>query len=160
MRGSHGVGRIRDKARSSRSTPTDAEQRLWSRLRSRQVDGFKFVRQCAIGPYFADFVCREAMLVVEVDGGQHAESASDGRRTRYLTDAGYAVLRFWNNEVLGNTDGVVRALWLTLQSGPSPDLRFAPATLSPEGRRQRGADAATTRQRCRITADLPRLLKD
>jgi len=98
------------------------------------VAGLKFVRQYAIGPYFADFVCREAMLVVELDGGQHADSQHDDRRTAFINSQGYAVLRFWNNDVLSNTDGVLDALLRTLTSGPSPDLRFAPATLSPAGR--------------------------
>jgi very-short-patch-repair endonuclease len=134
VRGSHGDPKIRDRARSLRSAPSDAEQRLWSRLRDRRLEGLKFVRQYAIGPYFADFVCRDAMLVIELDGGQHAESAHDERRTKYLNQKGYSVLRFWNNEVLGDTDGVLDALLRTLRNGPSPDWRFAPATLSPEGR--------------------------
>jgi len=107
---------------------------MWSRLRDRRLDGFKFVRQYAIGPYFADFVCRDAMLVVELDGGQHADSARDERRTKYLNEQGFSVLRFWNTDVLSNTDGVVEALTLTLRDCPSPDWRFAPATLSPKGR--------------------------
>lgn len=74
------------------------------------------------------------MLVVEVGGGQHAELQGDVRRTRYLNEQGYSVLRFWNHDVLGNTDGVLEALLLALGNCPSPDLRFAPATLSPEGR--------------------------
>jgi very-short-patch-repair endonuclease len=79
-------------------------------------------------------MCRDAMLIVEVDGGQHSVSASDARRTRYLNEQGFSVLRFWNNEVLDNTDGVLQALLLTLRNHPSPDWRFARATLSPEGR--------------------------
>ncbi|WP_443112529.1 endonuclease domain-containing protein [Devosia sp. ZB163] len=134
MRGSHGDPEIRKRARGLRAQPTDAESRLWSRVRDRRLEGFKFVRQYAIGPYFADFVCRDAMLVVEVDGGQHSVSANDARRTRYLNEQGFSVLRFWNNEVLDNTDGVLQALLLTLRNCPSPDWRFAPATLSPEGR--------------------------
>ncbi|MDB5538387.1 MAG: putative methylase [Devosia sp.] len=117
---------------------------MWSRLRDRRLEGLKFVRQYAIGPYFADFVCREAMLVVELDGGQHDESRQDERRTRYLNEQGYSVLRFWNNDVLGNTDGVVEALLLTLRNCPSPDWRFAPATLSPAGRGDAGAPSRHT----------------
>lgn len=134
VRGSHGDPKIRKQARGLRAEPTDAETRLWSRLRNRRLEGFKFVHQYAIGRYFADFVCRDAMLIVEVDGGQHSVSARDARRTRYLNDQGFSVLRFWNNEVLDNTDGVLQALLLTLHNCPSPDWRFAPATLSPEGR--------------------------
>ena len=134
VRGSHGDPEIRNRARSLRTQPTDAEARLWSRLRDRRLEGFKFVRQYATGPYFAGFVCRQAMLAVELDGGQHADAARDVRRTRFLNSQGFSVLRFWNNEALSNTDGVMQALLLTLRDCPSPDWRFAPATLSPEGR--------------------------
>ncbi|HWU17261.1 MAG TPA: DUF559 domain-containing protein [Devosia sp.] len=135
------------RARSLRRNSTDAEARLWSVLRARQLDGYKFVRQLAIGPYFADFACREAALIIEVDGGQHAESSRDDRRTEFLTTLGYSVLRFWNNEVLGNFEGVRFSIASTLALNPSPDLRFAPATLSPQGRGEGGARAATTKQR-------------
>ncbi len=117
---------------------------MWSRLRDRRLDGHKFVRQFAIGAYFADFVCREAMLVIELDGGQHADSVRDDRRTKYLNEQGYSVLRFWNNDILSNTDGVLEALLLTLRNCPSPDLRFAPATLSPAGRGYAGASSEHT----------------
>ncbi|WP_421761275.1 endonuclease domain-containing protein [Devosia sp.] len=137
MRGSHGDARLRQRARSLRAASTDAERKLWSRLRSRQVEGFKFVRQYAVGPYFTDFVCRDEMLVVEVDGGQHSTEA-DIARTRFLNAEGFSVLRFWNNEVLTNTDGVLEALLLVLKHCPSADLRFAPATLSPAGRGDAG----------------------
>ncbi|KQX38978.1 hypothetical protein ASD04_08130 [Devosia sp. Root436] len=128
--------------------------RLWKTLRGRQLDGHKFVRQLAIGPYIADFVCREAALIVEVDGGQHSENVNDARRTAYLNAEGYSVLRFWNNEVLDSADGVWQALLTTLTLNPSPDLRFAPATLSPQGRGARGTLSATTKQRSyRLNAD-------
>ena len=74
------------------------------------------------------------MLVVDLDGGQHAESISDEKRTAYLNAQGYSVLRFWNNEVLSNREGCWQAIHAVLAKNPSPDLRFAPATLSPEGR--------------------------
>jgi very-short-patch-repair endonuclease len=135
------------RSRALRQNSSDAEVRLWSMLRGRQLDGHKFVRQLAIGPFIADFVCREAALVVEVDGGQHAESASDARRTAYLNAEGYSVLRFWNNEVLDSPDGVWHALVSALALNPSPDLRFAPATLSPQGRGKSGASAAATKKR-------------
>ena len=128
--------------------------RLWNMLRGRQLNGHKFVRQLAIGPYFADFACREAALIVEVDGGQHAESAHDAKRTAYLNAEGYSVLRFWNNEILGNADGVWLALASTLALNPSPDLRFAPATLSPQGRGKSVASAASTHKLSyRLNAD-------
>ncbi|MCW5722277.1 MAG: endonuclease domain-containing protein [Devosia sp.] len=142
------------RARALRSNSTDAENRLWQKLRARQMDGHKFVRQMAIGPYFADFACRERALIIELDGGQHANLAHDEIRTAYLNDQGYSVLRFWNNEVLDNIDGVQVAIVSTLALNPSPDLRFAPATLSPQGRGALGALAATTKKRSyRLNAD-------
>jgi very-short-patch-repair endonuclease len=94
-------------ARKLRVNQTDAETVLWNRIRSRQIDGHKFVRQQPIGGYICDFVCRERLLIVEVDGGQHNESAADAIRDRRLTEDGYRVLRFWNNDVLGNLEGVL-----------------------------------------------------
>ena len=126
-----------------RRDATVAENRLWYVLRNRQLNGLKFVRQLPIGPYFADFVCREAALIVELDGGQHNGSLTDEIRTARLNAAGYSVLRFWNNEVLQHRDGVVEAIQLTVAGRPSPDWRFAPATLSPTGRGTRGARAAS-----------------
>lgn len=79
---------------------------MWSRLRGKQL-GVQFTRQCPIGPHVADFACRRARLVVEVDGGQHADSATDEARTRVIEAHGYTVMRFWNNDVLSNTDGVM-----------------------------------------------------
>jgi len=89
---------------------TNAETVLWNRIRNRQIDGHKFVRQVPISGYICDFVCRERRLIIEVDGGQHNESAADAIRDRRLMDEGYRVLRFWNNDVLGNTNGVLMAL--------------------------------------------------
>ena len=91
----------RDRARGLRQSMTDAEHTLWYRLRNRQLQGCKFRRQHDIGPYIADFVCTEAMLVVELDGGQHAEQVLyDARRTAFLQAQGYRVLRFCDNDVL------------------------------------------------------------
>ena len=149
------------RARALRRNETEAEHRLWSLLRNRQLEGHKFVRQLAIGPFFADFACRAAALVVELDGSQHADSAGDVTRTRYLNEQGYAVLRFWNNEVLSDGHGVAEAILAAIAGHPSPGQRFAPATLSPEGRGERGVRAATSKDRSyRLTADLPRLKKD
>ena len=122
------------KARRLRQQETDAEHRLWSMIRDRRVQGAKFVRQYPIGPYVADFVCRERMLVVEADGGQHSDSLTDEARTAFMNGRGYSVLRFWNNEILQNPDGCWQVLSAVLLGNPSPDWRFAPATLSPEGR--------------------------
>ncbi len=100
-----------NRARALRGALTDAEQRLWYHLRNRRLGGHKFRRQVPFGPYVADFVCMAARLIVEVDGGQHAQRAvEDARRTRYLEDQGYRVVRFWNNEVLGNLEGVLQRL--------------------------------------------------
>jgi very-short-patch-repair endonuclease len=94
--------------RCLRHRSTDAERRLWRHLRDRRLGGFKFRRQVPIGTYVVDFLCHEAQLVVEVDGGQHAKATvKDARRTAYLSAKGYRVLRFWNNDVLGNTEGVL-----------------------------------------------------
>ncbi|MFI5022758.1 MAG: endonuclease domain-containing protein [Alphaproteobacteria bacterium] len=106
-------------ARGLRKTPTDAEVRLWSRLRCKQLDGFRFRRQQPIGPYVADFFCPEVKLVIEVDGGQHAiEEARDMTRSAWLEAAGYRVMRFWNNDVLANTDGVVLTIRAALVDRP------------------------------------------
>ncbi len=101
----------RDAAPRLRLEQTDAEQRLWSRLRGSQLNGFKFRRQYPIGPFFADFFCLEARLVIELDGSQHADQLEpDTRRTEFLRAAGYAVLRFWNNEVISEIDEVLQRI--------------------------------------------------
>ena len=97
-------------ARRLRVNQTDAETVLWNHIRNRQIDGHKFVRQQPIGGYVCDFVCRERLLIVEVDGGQHNESATDAIRDRRLVEDGYRVLRFWNNDVLGNLEGVLTTI--------------------------------------------------
>jgi len=103
-----------------RRNATEAERALWRGLRGRQFDGFKFRRQHAFGAYVLDFVCIAAKLVIEVDGGQHAEaSTADEERTRFLTSAGFRVLRFWNNEVLSETEAVMSRIWEEVHT-PSP----------------------------------------
>ena len=95
------------RAKELRQEPTDAEARLWYVLRRKHTLGFKFRRQHPVGRYVADFACPDAKLIIEVDGGQHADRvAEDAARTRELQAHGYTVLRFWNNEVLNNFDGV------------------------------------------------------
>src|SRR5580698_8907091 len=91
-------------SRKLRVNQTDAETKLWNRIRNRQINGHKFVRQEPIGRYICDFVCREKLIVIEVDGGQHAESKRDEVRDRYLHQQGYRVMRFWNNDVLLNIE--------------------------------------------------------
>ncbi|MDJ0950228.1 MAG: endonuclease domain-containing protein [Alphaproteobacteria bacterium] len=100
-----------DRARDLRKNPTEAEKLLWSRLRLRQIGGVRFRRQVPIGPYVVDFASHEAKLIIEVDGGQHASNQEmDGRRTRWLESEGYRVIRFWNNEVLANTEAVLHSI--------------------------------------------------
>jgi very-short-patch-repair endonuclease len=102
-------------ARRLRVNQTDAETVLWNRIRNRQIDGYKFARQLPIGAYVCDFVCREKQIVLEVDGGQHTDSATDAVRDEYLVAEGYRVLRFWNNDVLGNLDGVLMTIQAALR---------------------------------------------
>jgi len=95
-------------ARKLRKEATEAEVRLWSRLRRKQPDGFRFRRQQPIGPYVVDFFCPEARLIVEVDGGQHADREPyDAARTEWLERSGYRVIRFWNYDALANTESVL-----------------------------------------------------
>jgi len=101
------------RARRLRRDQTDAEQALWKRLRAQQLNGLKFRRQFPIGHYITDFCCRECHLVVELDGGQHAEAqmiARDEYRTKQIEERGYRVIRLWDNEVLTNIEGVLEAI--------------------------------------------------
>ena len=102
--------RLTPVARKLRRVSTDAERRLWTHLQGAQLDGAKFTRQFTIGGYIADFACRSARLVVELDGSQHADSAADVVRTAAIEAHGYRVIRFWNNDVLANTEGVLRMI--------------------------------------------------
>ncbi|MBI1815525.1 MAG: endonuclease domain-containing protein [Deltaproteobacteria bacterium] len=109
-------------ARKLRSDQTDAEQKLWQKIRAGQVNGAKFRRQHPVGPYFADFCCDERRLVIELDGSQHAMNvARDDARTAYLEAQSYRVLRFWDNEVLNNMESVLARICDALRSPhPSP----------------------------------------
>ncbi|MEO0031604.1 MAG: hypothetical protein RIS94_1362 [Pseudomonadota bacterium] len=107
-------------ARKLRRNQTDAEARLWQRLRNRQIAGAKFTRQVPLGPYVVDFCCRPIKLVLELDGGQHADNPRDLERTRRLEAHGYRVVRFWNNDVLTNTDGVLQAIALAVAKAAQP----------------------------------------
>jgi very-short-patch-repair endonuclease len=95
-------------ARRLRREMTHAEAKLWYLLRDRRFIGFKFVRQAPIGPYVADFLCRQAKLVIELDGSQHVDSARDPVRDAYITEQGYRILRFWNSDVFTNRKGSSR----------------------------------------------------
>ena len=100
-------------SRALRKGQTDAEALLWSKLRSRQVGNLKFRRQRPIGPYFADFACIEIGLVIELDGGQHANEAGnnhDQKRSDAMAALGFQTLRFWNHEVLSETDAVLEKI--------------------------------------------------
>ena len=119
-------------ARQLRKNSTRAERKLWRYLRSRSLAGYKFVRQEPIGPYVVDFVCRERRLVIEVDGGQHADNARDVVRERWLVAHRYRVLRFWNNEVVENIEGV----WDTIFAAAAAALPPHPDPLPARGERE------------------------
>ncbi len=125
------TGETLAKAQHLRREMTDAERRLWSALRNRQLGGVKFRRQQPIGPFIADFVCQERRLIVEADGSQHADNVNDAQRTAFLQSKGYRVLRFWNNDILTNLDGVARVVAAAL-STPHP-ARASRESPSPSG---------------------------
>jgi very-short-patch-repair endonuclease len=145
-----GEGRVRGQvrehlrryARRLRRDQTDAERKLWSRLRDRRLFGARFRRQYPIGPFVTDFCCTETKLVIELDGGQHAlQKRSDAERTAFLEGQGYHVLRFWDNDVLTNMEGVLHRIVEALGvkgSSPSPSCP-SPSPL-PEG--ERGSERA------------------
>jgi very-short-patch-repair endonuclease len=109
-------------ARNMRQVSTDAERKFWWQVRDRRFGGYKFKRQFPIGRYIVDFVCLEAKLVVELDGGQHADqTAYDSVRDTYSKARGFRVLRFWNTELLTNADGVLEILSCRLKHPPHPD---------------------------------------
>jgi very-short-patch-repair endonuclease len=112
-------------ARALRQGMTDAEQRLWWGLRKRNVEGFKFRRQCPIGSYVADFCCLEAKLIVEVDGSQHAElqREHDERRTAWLESQGFKIIRFWNWDVLDNPDHACEVVLAAAKGRVSEDAK-------------------------------------
>ncbi|MFC3713824.1 endonuclease domain-containing protein [Sphingoaurantiacus capsulatus] len=101
---------LTSRARSLREQATGVEHKLWAKLRARQLMGAKFVRQFPAAGYIADFACREHMLIVELDGSQHFESAYDDVRTKALEAQSYTVLRFWNRDVIDNLEGVIGAI--------------------------------------------------
>jgi adenine-specific DNA-methyltransferase len=106
-----------ERARQLRREMTDAEQKLWWRLRDWRPAGYHFRRQAPLGPFIADFACLHAGLVVELDGGQHTEQvAEDSKRTAYLAEHGFRVLRFWNYQVFSELDQVLDTIWLALTS--------------------------------------------
>jgi very-short-patch-repair endonuclease len=108
-------------ARLLRRNMTDVERKLWKCLRSRQFEHLKFRRQYPIGNYIVDFICVEKNLIVELDGGQHCENKKDAMRDAWLKSQGYRLLRFWNNEVLENLEGVLQTI-LQAATNPHPNL--------------------------------------
>ncbi len=118
-----GVISLIDIARRLRKNSTDTERYLWRYLRNRQIEGVKFRCQQQLGKYIVDFVNLENKMVIEVDGGQHADNSSDKIRDEWLSAEGYKVLRFWDNEVFNNLEGVlesIRAVLLTPHPNPLP----------------------------------------
>ncbi len=117
--------RLLANAPALRGTLTDAERLLWALLRNRRLADLKFRRQLPVAPYVVDFACLSIGLAVELDGGQHAEDAQrrhDAVRTAYLRDHGLAVMRFWNNEVLQQTEAVLQQIWNRVHEGhPHPN---------------------------------------
>jgi very-short-patch-repair endonuclease len=120
------------RARALRQSDNDAEDKLWRELRNRRLNGHKFVRQLPIGSYFADFACREAKLVIEVDGSQHSESEYDEKRNIYMTGQGWSVLRLWNVDMFGEMEPVLETILAALEGRlvektKAFDLRYFPA---------------------------------
>jgi len=137
-----GEGLLRSRisrARTLRANMTDAERKLWFALRDRRLREIKFRRQVPVGPYIADFLCYAARLVIEVDGGQHAESRQDERRDRWFAANSFRVLRFWNNEVLSNIEGIMSVIVDAVRAaGPHPDraTRGRPSPEAGEGKEE------------------------
>ncbi len=138
-----GEGSLVKVARQLRAQMTDAERKLWLALRDRRFAAFKFRRQVPIGRYIADFVCFDQRLIIEVDGGQHAESAADAERDDWFAQNDFRVVRFWNNDVLGNLEGVLTALLDHLETTPHPSSRLREPPPSPA--RGEGKNAETSR---------------
>ncbi|MDP2621602.1 MAG: DUF559 domain-containing protein [Hyphomicrobiales bacterium] len=137
-------------AREMRHEATDAEAKLWSARRNLQLVQAKFRRQVPLGLFIGDFVCFEARHVVEADGGQHAEAEKDRWRDRWFAENGYRTLRFWNNEILENLEGVLLAISTALSNSPPHPVRPAASPPSPA----RGEGSRATGQR--FTNEEPR----
>jgi len=131
------VGRtISPHAAPLRRTATESEQALWNHLRSRRLGGHKFRRQWTLGPYIADFCCVESGLIVEADGSQHNEE-EDRVRTAYLRAQGFRILRFWNNDILTNVEGVLTVILEALGGSQEEDPHPNPLPRAGEGARRR-----------------------
>ena len=113
--------RLASFAKDLRKNSTDTENVLWKHLRAKRLAGLKFRRQEPVGKYIVDFICFESRVIVECDGGQHAlEVEKDQERDRWFEEQGYRVLRFWDSDVLRNTEGVLEAILEACQRSPSP----------------------------------------
>jgi very-short-patch-repair endonuclease len=108
---------LRANARTMRRAPTDAERALWRLLRDRRFSGYKFRRQTPLGPFIVDFLCFEARLIVEADGGQHADNSYDRDRDAWLAAQGFRIRRFWNVDILTQPTMVADTLWHDLTGG-------------------------------------------
>jgi very-short-patch-repair endonuclease len=123
----HEVKLSTQRARSLRKNMTEAERKLWGRLREQQL-GIRFRRQVVLGRYIVDFASFTPKIIIEVDGSQHADNAHyDEQRTKWLESMGYRVLRYWNNEVLNNLDAVLDAIWKACFEIPHPASPPSPA---------------------------------
>jgi very-short-patch-repair endonuclease len=111
--------KMQHRAGELRQNQTEAEAKLWSRLRAHRMAGVQFRRQHAIGNYIVDFCSPRRKIVIELDGSQHLDQADyDLERTHYLQSLGYRVVRFWNNDVLNNTEAVLHAIWEEINKVP------------------------------------------
>ncbi len=144
-----------DRARTLRRGDNMAEALLWDELKAKRLGGYKFVRQMPLGPYFADFACRSAKLVIELDGSQHFDSAYDRKRDEFMRRRGFSVLRFWSHDVMFSRTSICETILAALEGQlaedvVSPDLRFIFSPLSaslrsaplPKGARNSGSDIA------------------
>ena len=123
--------RLQNFAKSLRAEMTQAEQKLWRHLRAHRLQQYKFKRQQPLGPYIADFACFNARLIVEVDGSQHLESPRDARRDEWFKANNFRVLRFWNDQVLQETESVLEVILRAVEETPLPQ------PLSRKGRGER-----------------------
>jgi very-short-patch-repair endonuclease len=124
-----------DNAKTLRRNLTDAEQKLWYHLRAHRFIGRKFKRQKPIGRYVVDFICLEEKLIIELDGGQHAESLEyDHERDSWLRSQGYTVLRFWNNELMNETESVLERIRLAIEHGAVSSETLSPGPSPVNGR--------------------------
>ena len=107
------MNNLKNNARYLRKNPTEQERKLWNLIKNKQFYNYKFLRQYVIGKYIVDFICREKKIIIEIDGGQHNKNSTidyDKERSIYLNSIGYAVIRFWNNEIDNNIEGVYSKL--------------------------------------------------